>query len=79
VERKEQGQYTGKVIGIDLGLTHFYTDQNGRKVECPKFLRRSESRLKRHQRRLSRKFRKGAKSQSKNYHKQRKRLGRVPA
>jgi putative transposase len=77
VERKEQGAYTGNVIGIDLGLKAFYTDQNGNPVECPKFLRRSERRLKQHQRRLSRKFKKRAKSQSKNYHKQRKRLGKV--
>jgi putative transposase len=77
VERKEQGAYTGNVIGIDLGLKAFYTDQNGNTVECPKFLRRSERRLKQHQRRLSRKFKKGAKPQSKNYHKQRRRLGKV--
>jgi len=77
VERKEQGAYTGNVIGIDLGLKAFYTDQNGNPVECPKFLRRSERRLKQHQRRLSRKFKKRAKSQSKNCHKQRKRLGKV--
>jgi len=77
VERKEQGEYTGNVIGIDLGLKAFYTDQNGNPVNCPKFLRRSERRLKQHQRRLSRKFKKGAKPQSKNYHKQRKRLGKV--
>ncbi len=77
VERKEQGQYTGNVIGIDLGLKHFYTDQNGNTVDCPKFLRRSERRLKRHQRRLSRKFKRGGEQQSKNYHKQRKRLGKV--
>jgi len=77
VERKEQGEYTGNVIGIDLGLKAFYTDQNGNPVECPKFLRRSERRLKQHQRRLSRKFKKRAKPQSKNYHKQRKRLGKV--
>jgi putative transposase len=77
VERKEQGEYTGNVIGIDLGLKAFYTDQNGNPVQCPKFLRRSERRLKQHQRRLSRKFKKRAKSQSKNYHKQRKRLGKV--
>jgi len=77
VERKEKQEYTGNVIGIDLGLKHFYTDQNGNTVDCPKFLRRSEKRLKRHQRKLSRKFVKGAKPQSKNYHKQRKRLGKV--
>jgi putative transposase len=77
VERKERGEYTGNVIGIDLGLKAFYTDQNGNPVECPKFLRRSERRLKQHQRRLSRKFKKGAKPQSKNYHEQKKRLGKV--
>ncbi len=77
VERKEKQEYTGNVIGIDLGLKHFYTDQNGNTVDCPKFLRRSEKRLRRHQRKLSRKFVKGAKAQSKNYHKQRKRLGKV--
>ncbi|QUV85895.1 RNA-guided endonuclease TnpB family protein [Chloracidobacterium aggregatum] len=77
VERKEQGAYTGNVIGIDLGVKAFHTDQNGNPVEYPKFLRRSERRLKQHQRRLSRKFKKRAKSQSKNYHKQRKRLGKV--
>jgi putative transposase len=77
VERKEQGAYTGNVIGIDLGLKAFYTDQNGNPVECPKYLRKAEKRLKQHQRRLSKKFKKGAKPQSKNYHKQRKRLGKV--
>jgi putative transposase len=77
VEREEKQEYTGNVIGIDLGLKHFYTDQNGNTVDCPKFLRRSEKRLKRHQRWLSRMFVKGAKTQSNNYHKQRKRLGKV--
>ncbi|MFS8819722.1 transposase [Synechococcus sp. W60.1] len=77
VERQEQVEYTGQVVGLDVGLMHFYTDSHGNKVECPKFLRRAERRLKREQRRLSRKFRRGAKPQSKNYHKQRKRLGKV--
>ncbi|MGY2709676.1 RNA-guided endonuclease InsQ/TnpB family protein [Thermostichus sp. MS-CIW-28] len=77
VERREQVEYTGQVVGLDVGLMHFYTDSHGHKVECPKFLRRAERRLKREQRRLSRKFRRGAKPQSKNYHKQRKRLGKV--
>ena len=77
VERQEQVEYTGQVVGLDVGLMHFYTDSHGNKVECPKFLRRAERRLKQHQRRLSRKFKKGAKPQSKNYHKQRQRLGKV--
>ncbi|MFT0799569.1 RNA-guided endonuclease InsQ/TnpB family protein, partial [Synechococcus sp. R5-12] len=77
VERREQAEYTGKAVGLDMGLAYFYTDSHGHKVECPKFLRRAERRLKREQRRLSRKFRRGVKPQSKNYHKQRKRLGKV--
>jgi Transposase and inactivated derivatives len=77
LERREKSQYTGNVIGLDLGLEHFYTDQHGNKVDCPKFLRRAERRLKKHQRRLSRRFRKGIQKQSKNYLKQKQRLGKL--
>ena len=48
-------------VGIDLGLNHFVTLSTGEKVETPKYLRRSERRLKIRQRRLSRK-QKGSKS-----------------
>jgi putative transposase len=76
-DRKEAGQYTGQVIGLDLGLKFFTKDQYDNAVIYPQFLRKSEKRLKRAQKRLSKKFVKGAKPQSNNYHKQRKRLGRV--
>lgn len=76
-DRKEEGNFTGNVIGLDLGLKYFYKDQNDNAVEYPKFLRKSEKRLKRQQRKLSKKFVKGAKPQSNNYHKQRKRLGKI--
>jgi putative transposase len=76
-DRKESGQYTGDVVGLDLGLKFFTKDQNDNAVIYPQFLRKSEKRLKRAQKRLSRKFRKGAKPQSKNYHKSRKRLGKI--
>lgn len=76
-DRKENGNFTGNVVGLDLGLKYFYKDQNDNAVEYPKFLRKSEKRLKRQQRRLSKKFVKGAKPQSNNYHKQRKRLGKI--
>jgi putative transposase len=46
---------TGKCIGIDMGLTHFYTDSNGEKVENPRYLRKSSKRLKRLQSRVSKK------------------------
>jgi putative transposase len=84
-DRKESGEYTGNVVGLDLGLKFFTKDQNDNAVIYPQFLRKSEKRLKRAQRRLSKKFVKGATppfgtaqgKQSKNYHKQRKRLGKV--
>ena len=45
VDRLEQLRVpTGKTIGLDVGLSHFYTDSNGEKVENPRYLRRSEDR-----------------------------------
>jgi putative transposase len=75
--RKEQGEYSGNVIGLDLGLKFFTKDQNDNAVIYPQFLRKAEKRLKKAQKRLSKKFVKGAKPQSNNYHKARKRLGRI--
>jgi putative transposase len=75
--RKEQGEYSGNVVGLDLGLKFFTKDQNDNAVIYPQFLRKAEKQLKKTQRRLSKKFVKGAKPQSNNYHKARKRLGRV--
>jgi len=76
-DRKEEGVYTGNVIGLDLGLKYFTKDQNDKAVIYPQFLRKSECRLKKAQRRLSKKFVKGKKPQSNNYHKTRIRLGKV--
>uniref|UniRef100_B8HUL9 Putative transposase IS891/IS1136/IS1341 family n=1 Tax=Cyanothece sp. (strain PCC 7425 / ATCC 29141) TaxID=395961 RepID=B8HUL9_CYAP4 len=76
-ERQEQGDYTGSVIGIDLGLKYFTKDSNGEEVPCPKPLRKSEKRLRRAQRRLSKRFKKGVKRQGKNYHKQRRKVARI--
>ncbi|NES03838.1 MAG: IS200/IS605 family element transposase accessory protein TnpB [Okeania sp. SIO2F4] len=73
--RQEAGNYTGNVIGIDLGLKYFYKDQNDNTAIYPKYLRRTQKRIKKLQRRLSRKFVKG-KPQSNNYHKARIRLGK---
>jgi putative transposase len=75
--RKEEGVYTGNVVGLDLGLKYFTKDQNDHAVVYPQFLRKSERKLKKAQKRLSKKFVKGAKPQSNNYHKARKQLGRV--
>jgi len=62
---------TGRAVGIDLGLTHFYTDSEGATVENPRHLRRSVKAVKRLQRRVSSKV-KG----SQNRAKARGRLGR---
>ena len=76
-ERKEAGTYTGKVVGLDLGLKYFTKDQNGNAVIYPQYLKQSEERLKKAQRKLSKRFVKGAKPQSNNYHKARKQLGKL--
>jgi len=55
VERKEELIPTGKAIGIDVGLNHFYTDSDGKTVANPRHLRKSEKALKRLQKRVSRK------------------------
>lgn len=76
VERTEQHEYTGFVVGIDLGLKEFYTDSRSRTVENPKYFRKTEKKIKRAQRRLSRKHKKGQR-QSKKYHKARKKLAKL--
>ena len=63
-ERTENTEPTGKSIGLDVGIKEFYTDSNGDTVANPKYLRRSEKRLKRLQRRLS-KCQKGSKNRKK--------------
>lgn len=44
-----------KVTGIDLGLSHFAIESNGRKTSNPRFLKRAKKNLRRKQRQLSRK------------------------
>ena len=60
-----------KAVGLDMGLTHFYTDSAGEEKENPRLLRRAEKALRRLGRRVSRKV-KG----SRNRAKARNRLGR---
>lgn len=56
-------------IGLDVGLLHFLTDNIGRQIENPKFYKQTLKRIKKEQRRLSRK-----KKGSNNWLKQKKRL-----
>lgn len=61
VEREIKHEYTGKILGIDLGLEFLYADSDGQTVENPRHLRKSEKRLKRLQRKVS-KRQKGGKN-----------------
>ena len=65
VERVEKRTPTQKNIGLDVGLTHFYTDSDGETVENPRHLRKSEKALKRLGKRLSR-TQKGSKNRAKS-------------
>lgn len=53
-----------RVVGVDAGLENLITQDNGRKVAAPKYLRKTEKRLARAQRALSRK-KKGSSNRSK--------------
>ncbi len=62
-------------VGVDVGLKHFATLSDGEsrlgtKIENPKFLFNSLSRLRVEQRTMKRRFKKGVKEQSKGYQKQ---------
>jgi putative transposase len=53
-----------KCVGIDVGLIHFYALSDGTTVDAPKYLRKSENKLAKLQRRLSHK-KKGSKNRNK--------------
>ena len=73
VDTSEKLEPSYAEIGLDVGLNYFYTDDKGNQVENPRFYRKGEKALNRFNRRKSKKYVKGAKPQSKNYHKARKR------
>ena len=64
VERVETHEFKNRMLGLDVGLTHFLTDSDGNQIENPRYLRKSEKALKGIQRRVSRK-KKGSKNRSK--------------
>ena len=80
IDRTEKRKKTGTAIGLDMGLKYLVADSNSNFVLPPKFLRKAESRLKRLQRRVSKKYdkqrKKNKKRQSNNYHKVRVKLAR---
>jgi putative transposase len=64
-------------VGIDMGVKTFATLSNGTTFRNPKFLRTSLRRLRVEQRRLSRRYKKGAKKQSNSYLKQKMVVAKV--
>ncbi|MCC5664064.1 transposase [Nostoc sp. CHAB 5784] len=71
-KREENKELSGRQIGLDVGLNHFYTDSNGFKIDNPRFLRKDERKIKQMQRRLSK-----TQKHSKNRAKARNKLGRA--
>jgi len=67
---------TGKMVGLDLGLKFFIADNQGNTEPCPQFYRKSQKQLNTANRKKSKKFKRDAKPQSKNYHKARNRYAR---
>ena len=73
---RSETEPTGQAIGLDLGLKFFIADNKGNTEPCPQFYRSSERQLNRANRKKSKKFKRGASPQSKNYHKARSRYAR---
>ena len=72
VDTREKIEPSYSEIGLDVGLNHFYTDDKGNQIENPRFYRKGEKALNRLNRRKSKKYIRGKKPQSNNYHKARK-------
>lgn len=73
---------TGKAVGINMNLSNFLTDSDGTVVDAPRYLKKSEKKLKKEQRKLSRMYESAEKdnrklSESKNYQKQRQKLAGI--
>ena len=73
VDTREKLEPSYSEIGLDVGLASFYTDDKGIEVENPRFYRKGEKALNRLNRCKSKKYVRGRKPQSNNYHKARKR------
>ncbi|ERT09281.1 putative transposase family protein [Lyngbya aestuarii BL J] len=76
VDVRIETEPTGKAIGLDVGIKYFLADSFGNTVENPQFYRSSEKQLNRANRKKSKKYVRGVKPQSKNYHKARCRYAR---
>lgn len=61
-----------KSIGIDLGITHYAITSNGKKYDNPKYFRKSQEKLTKHQKIFSR-----SKKKSINYNKRKKMVSNI--
>ena len=73
---------TNSSIGIDLNLSNFLADSNDNIIDSPKFLKKSEAKLKKEQKKLSRKYEAAKKDkrkyyESKNYQDQRLKVAKI--
>lgn len=73
----EEKKYGRGVVGIDLGIKHLVITSDGEVFENQKYLKSNLKKLRVEQRSLQRKFKKGLKEQSKNYHKQRIKVAKL--
>jgi putative transposase len=81
VERRVSHVSTAKPVGIDVGIASYVTDSDGHVVANPRFIRQAEARLKRYQRRLSRRslhHKQGKKPKSNHVARQRARHNKLP-
>jgi putative transposase len=82
IERRIEHIPSGSAVGIDVGIAAYVTDSDGQAVANPRFIRVAEARLKRYQRRLSRRsvlHKKGKKPRSNHAARQRARHNKYPA
>jgi transposase len=80
-ERQVTHVPSGSVVGIDVGIVAYVTDSAGHAVANPRFIRQAEARLKRSQRRLSRRsvsHKKGKKQRNNHAARQRARHNKYP-
>jgi putative transposase len=82
VERQVTHPPTGAAVGIDVGIATYLTNSEGNTVPNPRFMHQAETRLKRDQRRLSRRsirHKKGKKPRTNHAARQRARHNKYPA
>ncbi|ADI00130.1 IS200/IS605 family element RNA-guided endonuclease TnpB [Salisediminibacterium selenitireducens] len=73
---------TGSAVGIDLGIDHFAILSDGQKIDNERFTRKMEQKLKREQRKLSRRYEQAKKDgkplrEAKNYQKQKVKVAKI--